>query len=910
MTAPRWTAALLRWLAAPAEAETLVGDLEEAHRARVARRGVLVATILTAFEALDVAFMLVRRRVRRPRPSASWLDVKLGIGGMLADLRYAARSLRSAPWYSATAISVIALGMALATTVFAVVDGVLFKPLPYPDADQLVAIEPGFNHLPAPAPPSASSVKRVMGASLKDIADWQAAAPDAAITGFQAARWSEMGEGVNEALFGMALVQPNFFDTIGVRPLVGGLVASDFDHDEVVRPVVITYELWQSRFHGEPNVIGQTYIGDPTSRGGFRVAGVMPRGFVFPSAVAVSFIAPYVPSPDVLSDPTRRTIHATIARLPQGMSIAALHARVEAGMAATAAAFPTRQKPAGFSDRGWRMEGPFDQADVLPLASALGSTERPLFRAIFLAALVLLAIGGLNVSGLMAARGLDRARELSLRRALGATGTRIARLVFLEALVPITVGAMVGLFLAAPLLHLSLRFLPENLVVLKPQTTPAIDLRVVMFVVLSAFTLALPTTIWPIRRALGTGAATPKEGSRGSTRTRSLGRTVVIVSQVAGALVLTMGGALLVTSIMAVYANTAALRTDGVIVLREHMQGPGNDGMIGSPERTTRVHALIEALQRVPGVDGVALTEGQVLDRGGGVPWWVPPPAAATSRLDVVAEAVTSDFYRVLQPQLAMGRFPTDAELESDAPVIVVSESVARTYWPNASPLGQTLNYFRVTVPFTVVGVVKDVQWNEWDTEVGSIYGPYARVSRSGYATVFIRTRKSAGQITAGATQAIAATDPLIRVTHSGTLDELFADSVRPRRFQSWLFGSFAVAALVIVGVGILGLIAMATARRTKEMGIRLALGATRDNLVGLLLREQLRAVVAGVIVGSLVSAWAVRFVKVYLYEITPYDSRVWTTAVVAILSTAAVGTLIPSLRASRVDPVQALRAE
>ena len=133
---------------------------------------------------------------------------------------------------------------------------------------------------------------------------------------------------------------------------------------------------------------------------------------------------------------------------------------------------------------------------------------------------------------------------------------------------------------------------------------------------------------------------------------------------------------------------------------------------------------------------------------------------------------------------------------------------------------------------------------------------------------------------------------------------------MRPRRFQSWLFGSFAIAALVIVGVGILGLIAMATARRTREMGIRLALGATRDGLIGLLLREQLRAVVLGVIVGSLVSAWAVRFVKVYLYEITPYDPRVWTAAVAAIVATAAIGTLIPSLRASRVDPVQALRVE
>ena len=794
----------------------------------------------------------------------------------------------------------IALGMALATTVFAVVDGVLFKPLPYPHADRLVAIQPGFYNIPASAAPSASSAK--------DIADWQAAAPGAAITGFWATRWPEMGEAVNEPLFGMALVQPNVFDTIGVRPLRGGLVASDFDHDDALRPVVITYELWQSRFHGESNVIGQTYIGDPASGRGFRVVGVMPRGFVFPSDVPVSFIAPYVPPPDALTNPTRRGLE-TIARLPPGMSIASLRACVEARMAATAAAFPARQRPAGVSDRGWRMQGPFDHANVLPLASDLGRTERPLFRAIFLTVLVLLALGGLNVSGLMAARGLDRERELGLRRALGATGTRIARLVCLEALVLIAVGAMVGLLLAAPLLHLTLRLLPDDLVVLEPQGIPTIDLRVVMFVVLSAVTLALPTTIWPIRRALSSGAATLANGSLAGTRTRSLGRTVVIVLQVAGALMLTMGGALLVTSIMAVYAHTPPLRTEGVVVLREYMQGQGNDG-IGSPERTTRSERLIDTLQRIPGVEGVALTEGQVLDEGGGVPWWVPPLVAARSRLDVVAEAVTPDFYRVLQPQLVMGRFPTDAELDGHAPVIVVSESVAHTYWPNASPLGQTLNYLRLSVPFTVVGVVKDVRWNSWDTDAGAIYGPYALVSRSGASTVFIRTRKNTGQISAESVRAIAAADPLIRTTRAGTLEELFADSVRARRFEAWLFGSFATAALAIVGVGILGLIAMATARRTREMGIRLALGSTRDNLVRLLLREQLRAVIAGVIVGSLVSMWAVRFVKVYLYQITPYDPRVWTAAVVAIVLTAAIGTLIPSLRASRVDPAQALRMD
>lgn len=899
---------LWRWLTDRALAESIAGDLEEQRRRRAGKSRVLAALwFWRRTAALALYFGSTRLLALLARLCRQTLARSSGIG---RDLSYAIRSLRRAPAYTATVIGVTTLGMTLATTVFAVVDGVLFKPLPYPDADRLVAIESGFNNLPAPAAAPATWYKRLPGngASAQDIAGWQAAAPDASITGTQV-RTQSMGQGVNEAPYGVGFVQRNFFETIGVPPMVGGFDGSDFDHEALVQPVVITYELWQGRFQRDGALIGRTFINSPTTGRGFRVVGIMPRGFVFPSAAAaVSFIAPYIPSSYDLSDPARRSLGEIIARLPPGMSPAALRERVETGMAAAAEAFPVKARRRGLSDRGWRMEGPFDHADVVPLASRLGVIERPLFRAIFLAALVLLALGGLNVSGLMAARGLDRARELGLRRALGASGVRLARLVFVEALVPIVVAAALGLALAVPLLHIGARLLPDDLVLLTPHMKATIDGRVVMFVVLSAIALAVPTTIWPIRRALGIGATPVGDGSRGSARTRSLGRTVVIGSQVAGALVLTMGGVLLVTSTMAVYANTPAIQTNGVVVLRTELQGDA--GGIGAPDRTTRAHALLDTLRRMPGVDGVALTEGQVLEGGGGVPWWAPPPAAARSRLEVVAQAVTSDFYRVLQPQLVMGRFPTDAEMQGHAPLIVISESVARAYWPDASPLGQTLTYARVSAPFAVVGVVKDVRWNYWDRESGAIYGPFARVSRTANLTVFIRTPKSAGQITAQAIQGIAAFDPLTRTTHAGALDDLFADTVRPRRFQSWLFGSFAVAALVIVGVGVLGLMAMSTGRRTREMGIRLALGSTREGLVRLLLREQLISVAAGVVAGSLAAAWAVRFVRAYLYEITPYDPRVWALAIAVIVVTTVVGTLIPSLRASRTDPVQALRAE
>jgi predicted permease len=846
---------------------------------------------------------LLARVFRGSRPNA---------GGWGTDVRYALRSLRQSPWYAATVIGVIALGMTLATTVFAVVDGVLFRPLPYPDASRLVAIEPGFAELPAPAPgASTSSVRRTYSVSAVDIANWRAAEPDVAITAFRAQPWGGLGEGVNESPYGVAMIEPNFFETIGVHPRVGGFIAADFDHEDILRPVVITHDHWQSRFRGMKDVVGQRFIGDPTSGWGFRVVGVMPAGFLFPSSRAsVRFLTPLVPDRARALDPTIRNLPEVIARVPAHTDVEAVRRRLEAGSAITRAMFPARgPKPANRSERGWRMDGPFDRVDAVLLAGRLGRDERPLFGAVFVAAFILLVLGGLNASGLMTARGLDRARELALRRALGASGLRIARLVSIEAALPIAIGSLSGLALAVPLLHVGERLLPEELLLFRAQNIAAIDLRVAVFVLLSTLVLAMLTTIWPIRRALDPAAASMAEGGRGSTRTRSVGRTAVVVSQVAGALVLTLCGGLLVTSILSVYARRPPLRTQGIVVLGESLLGAGVT-MNKAPERTVRINALIETLRRVPGVFAVALTDAQTLVGGGETSWFTAPAKAAKPRLTVGVHAVTSDFYRVLELQLVMGRFPTAAELASDAPVIVVSESVARAYWLDASPIGQTLNEQPELTPYAVVGVVRDVRWNSWDTEVASIYGPYARLSRFPFPTVFVRTAMTVNETLALATSAIAAVDPLISTRRAGKLDELFADSVRPRRFQSWLFGSFAMAALVIVGSGILGLIAMSTARRTREMGIRLALGSTREALVRLLLREQLLQVAAGVVAGSLVSAWAVRFVRSLLYEITPYDPRVWAAAIAVILLTTVMGTLIPAWRAGRTDPVKALRIE
>jgi predicted lysophospholipase L1 biosynthesis ABC-type transport system permease subunit len=210
----------------------------------------------------------------------------------------------------------------------------------------------------------------------------------------------------------------------------------------------------------------------------------------------------------------------------------------------------------------------------------------------------------------------------------------------------------------------------------------------------------------------------------------------------------------------------------------------------------------------------------------------------------------------------------------------------------------------------TVIGMVRDVRWHGWDIESPMIYGPYARLTTSPFQTYFIHTARNPSATIREVVNAVIEHDPTMRPRTAATLEEMYLSSVSMRRFQSWLFGGFAAAALLVVAVGILGLLAMSAARRTREVGIRCALGATPASVTTLIVREQVGAVVTGLVAGALVAAWAVGLVEGYLYQLTPADPRIWAAAVALILTTAAVGTLVPAIRAGRTDPLAALRAE
>jgi predicted permease len=881
---------LLRRLIDPSLVDDIRGDLIE-ERTRRARTSPIAAHVWYGRHAVGIlAQVLARAAVDR---ASALMNVWRALARR-RHLRHAVRSLRNAPAYSATIVGVMTLSLALATTVFAVVDGVLFKPLPYPDAHELVVVDASTRSSETPAP------GRI---SLSDVAAWRSALPAAKFTAVRVSSSSRL-EDVNDLPFGVAEVQQDFFDVIGVRPLLGGFAPEHFSDASNVGATIVSYALWQTRFNADPGIVGS-----PVTRGTATmvIAGVMPREFVFPGRINAQVLMPLVPSANERTSLRSRAFDV-IARVPADLSPRAAVERIELAMAGVAKAFPPMPTPPPGA-RIANVAVPFDRAELVPMADRLPARSRPLFLAVSLAAAALVLLGCVNVSGLMAARGFDRARELSLRRALGAQTADIAGLMAAEAVVLVGAGTLLGIALSHPLLGATLRLLPTDLTLLK---TPAIDLRVAAFAVLAMALAVAGTSAWPIRRGLRrTGVAPGAEGARGTTPLRAAGRGVVIASQTALGLLLALGGTLFVGSLVRLWNEDIGLTASGVAAVELRIPAQVLDSQPAIVEsETTRLLAAVRAL---PGVIGAGATDGSVFRN---VTWSdlafrVPP--GAQSRPPIAVHGVSGGFFETLQLRLLAGRLPSDDEIAAARDVLVVSQSVASAYWPDAPSVGQLLQTSgRQPRSFEVVGVVADARLNAWDDSMlVPVYGPMTALGRNIAPSIFIRTVPGeAGRMLAEALRLAGSRGPELRAIRARMLDDMMADTVRPRRLQSWLFGSFAVAALAIVGVGILGLMAMTLARRVREIGVRLALGATRRSVVALVVREQLMAIGAGLLAGTLASLWLVRFVSSYLYELTPYDPILWASTVALVVAMALGGALIPAIRAGRVDPVQALKVE
>ncbi len=884
----------LRRVLPPDRVEPVLVDLFEDYGERQRTSGRVRAAIWLLRESHSLAAAYRERRSETDDKSRG-----SHLAGAARELRQALRSLRSAPWYSAAVIAVLTLGVALSTTVFAVVDGVLFKTLPYPHPNELVSVQAGIRAV-------SSSSRQRPWISANDAVAWREALPDVQLTIFRTGRSTRLEE-VNDAPLGVADVEPHFFDVIGVQPLMGGFSPDHFVETSSTSAAIVSYELWQSRFDGAADIVGRRVVRGTTS---MVIVGVLPPKFVFPGRQPAQVLMPLKLSARERTDPRHRAFEA-IARMPAGATIEATAARFETAMAGVARTFPPLAPlPPGRRYANLELLAPFDLAAVRPLDEWLSARPRPLFLAVFVSAAALVLLGCVNVSGLMAARSVDRQREIGLRRALGARGRDIAALVLAEAGALAAIGTVLGLVLAFPALRLVMSLLPVDITLLK---TPSVDWRVGGFAALVMAVSIAGVSIWPIRRGLRAMGSTGRAvAARTAPRFRSASRSAVVSAQIAIGLALTLGGALLVGSLMRLYQTDIGIDADGVFAVEiripESAAGPSPGAIEASLLR------ILEGARSIAGVSAAGATDAPILSNllWGDDGWRTDKGVTLAGYLNV--HGVTPGFFDVVRPRVLEGQLPSNGEIAGGQRVVVVSQAIARRMWPGQSAVGQRLEYSGSSGDrhlFQVVGVVADARFTGWDEgRFQQIYAPITAMQRgSTVPNLLIRTRAE-GAVLPGLQPLMRAEGADVRAVRAMPLTTMFAETVRARRFQSWLFGSFAVGALVIVGVGVLGLMAMTAARRTREVGVRMALGATKGSVIRLFVREQLAAVVTGVVAGCLVSAWAAKFLDDYLYGLKPYDLGMWGVAIALITGTALVGTLLPALRASRVDPATVLRVE
>jgi predicted permease len=797
--------------------------------------------------------------VWRARPRAA---------GIVADLRYSVRALRRSPWYAITVIGVIALSMALAITVFAVVDGVLFKPLPYPRVNELVSVEAGR-----------AAVQGSFAVSPSDLFAWQAAVPEASFASFDIGSryYVDQGEPAQ-----VSDVSANFLDVLGKPPLVGGF------HDAgAVAQVLLMYSTWQRRFGGDPSVVGRVIQTDAKP---IEVVGILPPDFLFPQTLG-RFVPEIVQLAAPVKDPAnnRERSVKVLARIPPGLAIPVMQQRLRAATMALAARFP------GTPGKNYTL--PFDVTDVRPIDATLRSAARDTFTLVFVAATAVVLLACLNITGLAAARAEDRRSELTLRRALGGNGVDLVRLLGAESLVVVGAGTTIGLGIAVMLMRVTATLLPDSLVLFRAL---AVDARVVVFAALAAGLCVTVTTLWPARVTLR-GALQPGLAGvgRSTSRHRVFSRYLLIGTQVAIALIVAVVGALVAGSLARLWREDPGYRVANTMaVTLSELSRTG-------PDVTEQM--ILDVLH----------TRG-VRSAGGSNQWLLQrairgtmfeEPADALETGDVESAGVTPGFFETTALKVLAGRLPTADEYAAGAHVVVVSQIVAHAYWPHAAAVGQTL--MRDGVWYDVIGIVPDARYLAFDRDPdGNLYYPIAADPRPTLTTIFMTMDPKERSAAESVRALLSSRYPAYRVRTIQDVSETLGKSVQLRRFQTALFSAFGIAGLMIAGVGVLALVAIVTSRRTREVGVRMALGARPLEIAGLIVRQEMGAVAFGMIAGGIASFWIVRLVRSYMYKTSVYDPAIWAAAVTVLVIIAATGALIPALRASRVDPTTALRED
>ena len=812
----------------------------------------------------------VERRAQ-PVPQLGQPARRSPLGGLLQDVRYALRMLRRNPHFAMLAILTLALGVGATTIVYAIVDNMMLRPMPYDQVDRLVRILEIQSDQP----------DRRVSASVPNLRDWQARSHSFEAMGAYRGRGLTLLEGDPERV-SAAMATDGFFAASGARPALGrGFTPAD-SVPGAPRVLILSDGAWRRRFGADPSVIGRSIA---TVDGSYEIVGVLAPVRMF--AGAVEFWVPYEMTPAASLRDVRMLW--VLGRLREGVTLEQARAEMDAIAAALALEHP--------ANRGWGVA-------LMPLQEwRLAGVRQPLFT-FFGAVACILLIACANVAGLLVARSAGRAGEMTIRSALGADRRRIVRQLVTESAVLALIGGAAGAFVAWLTIGALLPLFPVAL----PAEWISVDLRVLAIAITASGVSGVFFGLAPalaLSRAGAVGAL--KEHGRSSPRWgRRLGSGLIAI-EVALSLVLLAGAGLLVRTLMTVYGVDPGIEADRLVALRATPLLPRD----ASPGRVQEFYRqLVERVAAAPGVQAAAAVD--------------TPPFGGNTLLtqassDVVAtpavvspRSATPGYFSTMGMRVVAGRDFDARDTAASGAVVVVNVTTAAKLWPGQSPIGRQLRFNvrdKVSDPLEVIGVVADVRHDGLDSEaLAEIYQALPQRSATDLTVV---ARAADPESLARQFRAMTAGLPERALLRPAQMLQAMIDgTIEQRRNRAILLGILAGLGLLLAAVGVFGLTASAVAQRTKEIGVRIALGADSSRVLRTVVGAQLWPLAAGVLLGIAGSWWATRALRAFLFGVEPGDPATFTAAAVLIALASVVACYVPARRALRVDPVIALRAE
>jgi putative ABC transport system permease protein len=809
---------------------------------------------------------------------------------LLQDLRHAFRALRHNPTFALGAILILALGIGANTAIFSIVNAAMLRPLPFDDPDRLVQIW----HVP-PAK-SFPGIDR-FSVSPANYIDWKAQSTTFDSMSIYGFRDLTFGGAENPEVIQAAAIPPDFFTVLRTKPLLGRAFVPDDDHPGA-HVILLGYKLWRDRFASDPNIAGRD-ITINSQR--YTVIGVMPEKFRMPD-----FAKAWVPLAwtDAVRAVRGNHNYLVVARLKPQIQIAQAKAELAAISARLEQQYPE-------DDKGWG-------ATVIPLREDLIGDTRTALLVLLGAVMFVLLIACANVANLVLAKTLARGKEMAIRTALGAGRIELLRHILVETLLLSVTGGLLGLLLARAVIALSVKLLADRLPAFMEIT---LDGQVLVYTLVLSVAAGVLAGLFPSLRFSRVDVnEVLKQGTRGSSDGGGKSRNLLVVCEVALSLVLLIGAGLMIRTLWQLRSVRPGFDSSNVLTMTVAVPR----GRFPTP--SGEINFFREVLERVkalPGIEEAGAIDSLPLDGGGShQPFSIEgrPVLPMADQPEVDVREISPGYLRTMHVPIIRGRDIAESDAAGRPGVVVISDALARRFWPDEDPLGKhlTLTFFGDT-PREIVGIVGNVKTdalNETrpvDTiymSVNQLSAPKGQAWDSFGLSLAVRAKSDPHNAATAVTDAIHQVGPDIPVTAVLSMDDLIEQSVSPQRFNVMLLATFAGLALLLAAIGIYGVLSYAVRRRVREIGIRMALGATQSDILRLVITDGMKPILLGVTVG-LVAAFALsRLVASLLFGVPPTDPLTFTAVALLLVVVGVAANTLPAYRATRVQPTQTLREE